>query len=81
MRRSLAPSVLKQRALEGPGAASSSSSCGVGQSAGGKKTRSGNGNGEGDMVIERMPLFDFLTIPDDLKKKFNVPKGCVVTAE
>jgi len=78
MRRSLAPSVLKQRALEGPGAASSSSFC-VAQSAGGKQTRSGNG--EGDMVIERMPLFDFLTIPDDLKKKFNVPKGCVVTAE
>lgn len=28
-----------------------------------------------------MPLFDFLEIPNNLKKKFELPKGCVVTKE
>ena len=32
-------------------------------------------------VIERVPLFSFLSIPEDLKSKFKVPKGCVITKE
>lgn len=28
-----------------------------------------------------MPLFGFLSIPDNLKKQFTIPKGCVITAE
>lgn len=33
------------------------------------------------MTIERLPLFDFLSIPDPLKKQFKLPKGCVISPE
>ena len=31
------------------------------------------------MIISRLPLFNFLEIPDHLNKQFKVPAGCVVT--
>ena len=34
-----------------------------------------------DMVIGRMPLFDFLEIPDSINKQFRLPQGCIVTKE
>lgn len=34
-----------------------------------------------DMVIGRMPLFDFLEIPDSINKQFTLPQGCIVTKE
>ena len=37
-----------------------------------------NGNTD-DVVIKRMPLFGFLSIPDSLNRQFRLPKGCVVT--
>jgi hypothetical protein len=85
MRKSQAPSVLKQKALEQPEAngVANGSACGgvkVGYN-GSSSSCSRRGKENDDMVVERMPMFDFLSIPDDLKKKFSVPKGCVITAE
>ncbi len=34
---------------------------------------------ENDIEIERLPLFGFLSIPEDLRKKFVIPSGCVIT--
>ena len=91
MRRSNAPSVLLGRQngdVQPPSRASlplssrpppngslrssSSSSSTVGKTS--------NDTGAPD-VIERMPLFGFLEIPNNLQKKFELPKGCVVTKE
>jgi hypothetical protein len=30
-------------------------------------------------TIERMPLFGFLSIPDNLKRRFKVPTGCLIS--
>ena len=66
MRRSLAPSVLK------PNGASSHSTV----------RRSDPSNSEdGTVTIQRMPLFGFLSIPDELKRQFKVPTGCVITEQ
>jgi hypothetical protein len=35
----------------------------------------------GDVVIGRMPLFEFLEIPDSINKQFRLPQGCIVTKE
>ena len=33
-----------------------------------------------DMVtIERLPLFGFLEVPQELTKQFKIPSGCIVT--
>jgi hypothetical protein len=39
------------------------------------------GDGESNMItIRRLPLFDFLEIPEALaKSQFRVPSGCVIT--
>lgn len=37
------------------------------------------GDKDGDIVIERLPLFGFLSIPENLNKKFRVPSGCEIT--
>jgi hypothetical protein len=34
-----------------------------------------------EVTIERLPLFDFLSIPDPLKRQFKLPAGCVISAE
>ena len=85
MRKSQAPSVLKQKALAQPeanGAANGSACGGVKVGYNGSSSSSSSRRGkDDDMVVERMPMFDFLSIPDDLKKKFSVPKGCVITSE
>ena len=86
MRKSQAPSVLKQKALEQPEAngVANGSACGgvkVGYNGSSSSSSSSRRGKDDDMVVERMPMFDFLSIPDDLKKKFSVPKGCVITAE
>ena len=31
------------------------------------------------LEIRRMPLFDFLHIPESLNRQFKVPTGCVIT--
>jgi hypothetical protein len=36
-------------------------------------------NKKDEIVIQRMPMFGFLEIPDDLRKQFKVPTGCVIT--
>ena len=90
MRRSLAPSQLHNRGENGgqstdlarrsslsdlmarPSSCSSSSS---------SSTRSHSNNNNNDVVINRMPLFGFLEIPDSLNRQFVLPKGCVVTKE
>lgn len=86
MRKSQAPSVLKQKALVQPEAngVANGSACGgvkVGCNGSSSSSSSSRRGKDDDMVVERMPMFDFLSIPDDLKKKFSVPKGCVITAE
>lgn len=30
-------------------------------------------------TIERLPLFGFLEIPDNLNKQFKIPSGCSIT--
>ena len=40
-----------------------------------------NNNGETTVVIERLPLLPFLSIPQNLHRSFTLPKGCVVTEE
>jgi hypothetical protein len=35
----------------------------------------------GDVVISRMPMFNFLEIPDSLRKQFKIPGGCLITEE
>ena len=47
-----------------------------------RPTRSSGQQKDGvDVVIGRMPLFDFLEIPDSINKQFTLPQGCVVTKE
>ena len=88
MRRSFAPSQQAQlRASYSNGSTgtsnsnsnSSGRSNGRRSSAGGGGSSSGATDANGDVIIERLPLFSFLTIPDDLNKQFKIPEGCVVT--
>jgi hypothetical protein len=71
MRRSLAPSVLKPN---GVGSSSNVSSRG-------SESRVSSNNEDGTVTIQRMPLFGFLSIPDELKRQFKVPAGCVITEQ
>jgi hypothetical protein len=74
MRRSLAPSQRKE--LGGTGGNSSNRR----HSAPGLTNGRGDGDGdEGDVVIQRMPLFGFLSIPKSLSQQFIVNTGCKVT--
>ena len=34
---------------------------------------------DGLVTIQRLPLFDFLQIPENLHRQFKVPSGCVIT--
>ncbi len=34
-----------------------------------------------DIIIKRMPMFGFLSIPDALVKQFRIPSGCNITPE
>lgn len=75
MRRSQAPSQVRQRASLGI----SSSRTFTGNIRASKTTR--KGGGEDEITIQRLPLFGFLSIPNDLKKQYKTPSGCVITAE
>jgi hypothetical protein len=33
------------------------------------------------ITIQRVPLFGFLSIPDELRRQFKIPSGCVITEE
>ena len=67
MRRSLAPSQISQR--------SSLPSLTVVE-----KKRANDETENGMITIRRLPLFDFLEIPEALSKtQFKVPSGCIVT--
>lgn len=72
MRRSLAPS---QKSKPRPSIGSSSGTPGLARG-GHCKNSSG---GDDDVVIETMPLFGFLSIPDSIRTSFRVPSGCVIT--
>lgn len=44
-----------------------------------KNSEQNHGNHEDindDIVIQRMPLFTFLEVPDNLRKEFRIPNGC-----
>lgn len=69
MRRSLAPSVLKQRQSLGGGSEPSSSSS------------SSDGAKQDYNIIERVPWFGGLSIPDKLRSQFKIPTGCRITKE
>jgi hypothetical protein len=71
MRRSLAPS---QRGLCKP-----QSGGGSGDDSNKKDTNNSPSGRNDDMVISRMPMFGFLEIPENLKKQFKVPTGCIIT--
>ena len=36
---------------------------------------------ESDVVIHRVPYFDFLEIPENLTKQFTIPTGCKLTSK
>jgi hypothetical protein len=38
-------------------------------------------DGNGMITIQRVPLFGFLSIPDELRRQFKIPSGCVITEE
>jgi len=73
----LAPSVVKQRAQD-PAAAGAAA---VAPAPLHPREAAKKQAGDDGAVFERMPILDFLEIPNDLKKPFTIPKGCVVTAE
>ena len=83
MRRSLAPSqknVEKPRDSLGLNRRHTTNFSGTASSS--HQTRSAGQQKDGDdVVIGRMPLFDFLEIPDSINKQFTLPQGCVVTKE
>ncbi|KAJ1439365.1 hypothetical protein B484DRAFT_427724 [Ochromonadaceae sp. CCMP2298] len=66
MRRSLAPSQHKK------GLGADHSAPGLARGREGERD-------EGDVVIQRMPLFGFLTIPKALSQQFKIPSGCKLT--
>lgn len=70
MRRSFAPSQVKQR-----------SSLGISSRTGAKSTSKSSNDGGDEVTIQRLPLFGFLSIPNDLKKQFKIPSGCVISEE
>jgi hypothetical protein len=74
----LAPSqISKQRQSIGTGAVT-----GGRTSIGGSGRRASDADGaDGDVVIETMPLFGFLSIPESSRSTFRVPSGCVITEE
>lgn len=78
MRRSLAPS---QKNVEKPALGLQRRHT-IGSTSNSRPTRScGQERDANDMVIGRMPLFDFLEIPDSINQQFRLPQGCVVTKE
>ena len=78
MRRSLAPS---QKNVEKPGLALQRRHT-IGSISSSRPTRNcGQPKDGDDVVIGRMPLFDFLEIPDSINQQFRLPQGCVVTKE
>jgi len=66
MRRSLAPS---QRRLSDESKTNNTNT----------NTITSEKDKDGDVVIERLPLFGFLSIPASLNKIFRVPSGCEIT--
>ena len=73
MRRSLAPSQIKKRTSLGSSSVVKDEESSV---------NGGSDQGNTDTVtIQRLPLFGFLSIPNELKKPFKLPTGCVITEE
>jgi DNA repair and recombination protein RAD54 and RAD54-like protein len=70
MRRSYAPSQVKHRA-----------SLGVSSNRTVARKSNNNDNKSDEITIQRLPLFGFLSIPNDLKKQYKMPSGCVISAE
>ena len=79
MRRSYAPSQVRQRtSLGNPSKAKTQhQACGPGP-AHPDQTKQAS---DSTTTIQRMPLFGFLSIPNDLKKQFKIPTGCVISEE
>lgn len=75
MRRSFAPSQVKQRASLGSSGRTDAKST--------SKSNNNRSAGEDEEynTIQRLPLFGFLSIPNDLKKQFKIPSGCVISEE
>ncbi len=74
MKRSNAPSQVRKRSV--PGGMPPLSKNG-----GGVDGRKQGSEIEGSQTIEVLPLFDFLSIPNNLKKQFTIPTGCKITKE
>jgi hypothetical protein len=70
MRRSLCPSQQGKRQSSGGGSQPLSSS-----------TRTRRQADDDEVVIERMPLFGFLEIPEQLHRHFRIPSGCKITQQ
>ena len=64
MRRSLAPSQFKVNSL--------SSSNVINDTKNGLDDKN-------QQIIRRLPLFNFLQIPENLNKQFKIPNGCIIT--
>lgn len=80
MRRSLAPSLVKQRLSEGSGP-SNGSRLSISIDGGDASKDQDGVDSNGMITIQRVPLFGFLSIPDELRRQFKIPSGCVITEE
>ena len=79
MRRSLAPS---QKNVARPVDSQQRRHTIGGSVSSGRPSRSATAAKDGDdMVIGRLPMFEFLEIPDSINKQFRLPQGCIVTKE
>ena len=47
---------------------------------GSSRNQKKNEDDDDEIVIERMPLFGFLSIPENLNKQFKIPTGCKISA-
>jgi DNA repair and recombination RAD54-like protein len=75
MRRSLAPS---QHKLSSSSASSLSKSVNQAHE---NSPRSRSNAAASTIIIQRLPIIPFLSIPDNLCRSFTLPKGCILTEE